>query len=322
VPENVREEASRFGLPRDEFPDNRHWPHQLYVREARRMVSDLVMTEHHIRNERVAPSPVSLATYPMDIHAVRRVFHEGKLYNEGFGEGSGKPAPVGYGAIVPKASECENLFVTFALSASHAAFGSIRMEPVFMVTSQSAATAAVLAIDDGVSVQAVDYAKLKTRLLADKQILDPPGAPPAAESKQGGKTSRPRGLVIDDTTATFTGAWAFSSKITPLLGTTYRTAEPKKAATAVFTPEIPEAGRYEVRVLYPAAANRATKAEVTVQTAGGEKSVTVNQRLECLENGIPRALGVFDFPKGKITVALSNKGADGFVALDGLQLVL
>ena len=174
VPETVREEASRFGLPRDEFPDNGHWPHQLYVREARRMVSDIVMTEHHIRNERIAPNPVALATYPMDIHAVRRVFQGGKLYNEGFGEGGGKPAPIGYGAIVPKSSECENLFVTFALSSSHAAFGSIRMEPVFMVTSQSAATAAVLAIDDGVPVQAVDYAKLKKRLLADGQIIEVP----------------------------------------------------------------------------------------------------------------------------------------------------
>lgn len=183
VPESVREETARFGLPKDEFTDNSHWPHQIYVREARRMVSDLVMTENHIRNQRVAPNPVSLATYGMDIHAVRRVFDGAKLYNEGYGEGIGEPAPVGYGAIVPKAAECENLFVTFALSSSHAAFGSIRMEPVFMVTSQSAATAAVLAINDGVPVQSVDYAKLKARLLADKQILDSSGATPAGESK-------------------------------------------------------------------------------------------------------------------------------------------
>jgi hypothetical protein len=171
VPSNVRAETARFGLPRDEFTDNRHWPHQLYVREARRMVSDLVMTEHHIRNERLAPDPVSLATYGMDIHAVRRVFHEGRLYNEGFGGGGGRPAPVGYGAIVPQQSECENLFVTFALSSSHAAFGSIRMEPVFMVTSQSAATAACFAIDDNVPVQQVNYPKLRERLLKDGQKL-------------------------------------------------------------------------------------------------------------------------------------------------------
>ncbi len=185
VPAHVREEASRFGLPRDEFTDNAHWPHQLYVREARRMVSDFVMTEHHIRNERVAPNPIALATYPMDIHAVRRVYVDGVLYNEGFGEGSGKPAPIGYGAIVPKASECENLLVTFALSASHAAFGSIRMEPVLMVTSQSAGTAAALAIDDAVSVQSVAYDKLRTRLLADHQILDPSQVPSASTKAKG-----------------------------------------------------------------------------------------------------------------------------------------
>ena len=89
VPANVREETARFGLPKDEFTDNGHWPQQIYVREARRMVSDFVMTEHHIRNRLVAPNGISLATYPMDIHAVRRVYQDGKLYNEGFGGGGG-----------------------------------------------------------------------------------------------------------------------------------------------------------------------------------------------------------------------------------------
>jgi hypothetical protein len=108
----------------------------------------------------------------MDIHAVRRVYHDGKLYNEGFGGGSGKqPAPVGYAAIVPRERECTNLLVTFALSSSHAAFGSIRMEPVFMVLSQSAATAACLAMDGDVSVQRVPYDKLRQRLDRDGQIV-------------------------------------------------------------------------------------------------------------------------------------------------------
>lgn len=322
VPDNVREEASRFGLPRDEFPDNRHWPHQIYVREARRMVSDLVMTEHHIRNERVAPNPVALATYPMDIHAVRRVYHDGRLYNEGFGEGSGKPAPIGYGAIVPKATECGNLFVTFALSSSHAAFGSIRMEPVFMVTSQSAATAAVLAINEGVAVQAVDYARLRTRLLADKQILDPSDAPPASETNQTAMTGRPMGLVFDDAAATFTGNWAVSSRIAPVVGTTYRTARPRQEATAVFTPEIPAEGHYEVRLLYSHAPNRAQNARITIRSADGDRTVMLNQCLECLVDGIPRALGVFRFTIGKSeSIEISSTGADGFVVVDGLQLV-
>jgi flavin-dependent dehydrogenase len=322
VPANVREETARFGLPKDEFTDNGNWPHQIYVREARRMVSDLVMTEHHIRNERVAPNPVSLATYPMDIHAVRRVYQDGRLYNEGFGGGGGRPAPIGYGAIVPKAAECENLFVTFALSASHAAFGSIRMEPVFMVSSQSAATAAVLAINDGVTVQAVDYAKLRTRLLADKQILDPSGAPPAAGPKRNARAGQPPGIVLDDTAATFTGTWAFSNKIAPLLGATYRTAERKQEATAVFTPEIPADGNYELRLLYTPASNRAQKARIIIRSAGGEKTVALNQRLECLEDGVPRSLGVFEFGKGKSgSIEISNQGADGYVIIDGLQIV-
>ncbi|MDZ4687854.1 MAG: FAD-dependent oxidoreductase [Planctomycetaceae bacterium] len=175
VPGHVRAETARFGLPRDEFVDNRHWPHQLYIREARRMVSALVMTEHHIHNRRTAEQSVGLATYGMDIHAVRRVYHDGKLYNEGFGGGSGQqPAPIGYAAIVPRESECTNLFVTFALSSSHAAFGSIRMEPVFMVLSQSAASAACLALDDNSSVQQVPYAKLVQRLQQDDQIVQWP----------------------------------------------------------------------------------------------------------------------------------------------------
>ncbi|MCX7825859.1 MAG: FAD-dependent oxidoreductase, partial [Verrucomicrobiae bacterium] len=322
VPENVREEVSRFGLPRDEFPDNAHWPYRLYVREARRMVSDLVMTEHHIRNKEVAPKPIAIATYPMDIHAVRRVYQNGQLYNEGFGDGGGKPAPIGYGAIVPKRHECENLFVTFAISASHAAFGSIRMEPVFMVISQSAGTAAVLAINDAVPVQDVDYAKLRTCLLADGQILDPATATPAGPTKGNAKTRPAQGILLDDTDAKLTGVWAVSSKITPLVGAAYRTADRKQEAVAIFTPEIPETSRYEVRLLYVAASNRATNTAVTIRCSDGEKTVVINQRLPCLEDGIPRALGVFTFAKGKSgSVQISNTGANGYVVVDGLQLV-
>jgi hypothetical protein len=173
VPAAVRDEMSRFGLCRDEFADNGGWPHQLYVREARRMVSDFVITEHHCRGARRAPSSIGLGAYGIDLHAVRRIVHEGQPVNEGSNGGSVPgPYPIGYGAVVPKAAECDNLLVTFALSASHVAFGSIRMEPVFMTLSQSAATAACLAIDDDVPVQQVDYAILRERLLADKQVIE------------------------------------------------------------------------------------------------------------------------------------------------------
>ncbi len=172
VPAAVREEMSRFGLCKDEFTDSGGWPHQLYVREARRMVGDFVMTEQIVRGAS-AKNSVGLGAYGIDMHAVRRIFVNGRPANEGSNSVAvPKPYPIAYGAIVPQAAQAENLFVTFALSASHVAFGSIRMEPVFMTLSQSAATAATLAIDAGVPVQRVDYAKLRARLLASKVALD------------------------------------------------------------------------------------------------------------------------------------------------------
>ena len=179
VPAKVQGEMRRFGLPRDEFTASGGWPHQLYIREARRMVSNLVLTEHHTFGRAIAPHAVSLGSYGTDTHEIRRIVKDGVVIREGktaTGRGGAAPYPIGYGAIIPKASECENLLVTFALSASHTAFSSIRMEPVFMATSQSAATAAAIAIDDQTSVQQVNRAKLRERLLADGQVLEWKGA--------------------------------------------------------------------------------------------------------------------------------------------------
>lgn len=177
VPKSVRRDVERFGLPRDEFVDNGGWPHQVYIREGRRMVSDLVMTEHHTFGRKTVEHPVSLGSYGTDTHEIRRIVKDGVVTREGktaTGRGGAPPYPIGYGAIVPKSRECENLLVTFALSASHTAFSSIRMEPVFMATSQSAATAACMAIDDGVPVQQVAYDKLHDQLVEDGQVLQWP----------------------------------------------------------------------------------------------------------------------------------------------------
>ncbi|QDV22129.1 FAD-dependent oxidoreductase [Aureliella helgolandensis] len=177
VPEKVRNEVKRFGLPRDEFIDNGGWPHQIYVREGRRMVSDFVMTEHHTFGRKAAPKPISLGSYGTDVHEIRRVVKEGVVTREGkiaSGRGNAPPYAIGYDALVPKANECTNLLVTFALSASHTAFASIRMEPVFMCSSQSAATAACLAIERETQVQQVDYPSLQSRLLMDGQVLEWP----------------------------------------------------------------------------------------------------------------------------------------------------
>jgi hypothetical protein len=174
VPEKIRKEYSAWGLPKDEFTDNGHWPHQLYVREARRMVSDFVMTEHHCRRKQPVPESIGLAAYTMDSHNVQRHVKNGMVKNEGDIQlRIPGPYPVSYRAIVPKKAECQNLLVPWSLSASHMAFGSIRMEPVFMILAQSAATAADIAIQRGISVQDVPYEVLKNRLIKDGQRLNP-----------------------------------------------------------------------------------------------------------------------------------------------------
>lgn len=173
VPKDLQEELNKWGLAKDEFTDNGNWPHQIYVREARRMVSDYVMTENEILSKKPVPNPIGMGSYTLDSHNVQRyVTTEGYVQNEGdIGVKTPRPYSISYNAIVPKENECKNLLVPVCLSSSHIAFGSIRMEPVFMILGESAATAASIAIDQKIDVQKVNYEDLKKELLNQKQQL-------------------------------------------------------------------------------------------------------------------------------------------------------
>lgn len=173
VPEAIRSEVARWGLPKDEFVETGGWSSQIYVREARRMVSDVVINQNHVEAKITADDSVGLAAYGMDSHnTVRYVNAAGHVRNEGDVEVGGfEPYPISYLAIVPKRDECANLLVPVCLSASHIAFGSIRMEPVFMVLAQSAAIAASIAIDQNLKVQELQYSLLKTKLKDNGQRL-------------------------------------------------------------------------------------------------------------------------------------------------------
>lgn len=179
VPADVREPMAEWGLARDEFQNNGNWPHQIYVRESRRMIGEYVVTEHDCLSTRETPQSVGMGSYGIDSHNVQRyVTPDGKVQNEGdIGVGVRKPYRIGYGALLPKRSECQNLVVPVCVSSSHIAYGSIRMEPVFMVLGQSAATAAALSIDKNVAVQDLPYTELRARLLEDHQVLE--YSPPA-----------------------------------------------------------------------------------------------------------------------------------------------
>jgi FAD-dependent oxidoreductase family protein len=173
VPEDVREKMSTWGLAKDEFVDNENWPHQIYVREAKRMIGVYVMTEHDTLGKREVPQSVGMGSYALDSHNVQRyVKPDGYVQNEGdIGVRPPEPYRIAYGSLCPKKEECTNLLVPICVSSSHIAFGSIRMEPVFMILGQSAATAAVHAIEDRCAVQAVDYDTLRERLIEDGQRL-------------------------------------------------------------------------------------------------------------------------------------------------------
>ena len=173
IPQKVRDVVSKWGTCKDEYESEDGWQEQLYIREARRMISDYVMTQRNCEGYENAEDPVGLAAYGMDSHHIQRyVDANGYVQNEGNVEAPvAAPYPISYRSIIPKKRECTNLLVPVCVSASHIAYGSIRMEPVFMVLGQSAAAGACLAIDENVAIQDVEYNKLKNILLEKGQIL-------------------------------------------------------------------------------------------------------------------------------------------------------
>ena len=318
VPEEMRREMQSWGPSKDEFLDTDGWPREMYVREARRLVGAYVMSEKNCRGQETITDSVGLGAYNMDSHNCQRIVKSGKVENEGDVQVPPmKPYPVSYRAIIPKAGECDNLFVPVCLSSSHIAYGSIRMEPVFMVLGQSAATAAALAIDDNVPVQKLNYEKLRARLLADKQVLDWTGGGSAGGGKFVDPKSLP-GIVLDDADAKQTGHWSESFSSVWRVGRGYQhdSNAGKGESTAVFTPDLPTAGDYEIILLNAPNPNRASNVPVTVSIPGSPaKTVKVDQKSKG-----EISLGKFKLPAGKgTTVTVSNKDTDGFVILDGVQ---
>lgn len=312
VPAGLRAEMQAWGLCRDEFQDTGGWPHQLYVREARRMVGDYVMRQQNCSGQEFAPESVGLASYAMDSHAVTRMPSGGLARSEGgFFVSVPQPFPISYRSIVPRVGECENLFSTFALSASHVAFASCRMEPVFMILSQSAATAAALALDDNVAAQAVSYPKLATQLLADGQLLDWVGG-----------TLSPNGVILDNAQpgVAITGSWANGAN-PGYWGTGYLHDQNsgKGSKWVRFTPNLPFSGAYEVFTWYVADPNRATNVPYDIVHPAGTNRVLLNQRL----NG---SQWVFllrtNFSAGQGGgVILRNDNTDGFVIADAVRFL-
>ncbi len=243
VPAAVRAEVSAWGLPADEFAETGGWPHELYIREGRRMVADYVITEHDCRWARTAPDPVGLASYTMDSHNCARVVVGGAVRNEGDVQvPPAGPYGISYRALVPARGQCANLVVPVALSASHIAFGSARMEPVFMLLGHAAASAADLALASGRAVQDVDYPTLRRGLLADGMVLTwPPGRGPVTIDAPGAPSAGTpfpvTATVVNQEGVAVTDVAVSLAVPTGWTATPGRQTTPTLAAAATFAPK-------------------------------------------------------------------------------------
>lgn len=308
VPQQLRDEMLKWGYPKDEYVNNGNWSPQLYVREARRMIGSYVMTQANCEGKEVVKDGVGMAAYTMDSHNIQRLVVNGQVKNEGNVEVGGfGPYPIAYRSLVPKPSEVSNILVPVCLSATHIAYGSIRMEPVFMVLAQSAATAAVMAIDSKTDIQRIDVAKLQQRLkadpLADGKIFD---------------------ILVDNDDAQqvqVKGSWTAEKR--GGYGPTFLVSQAGTGEASVrFTPEIPKKGRYTAYIYFPKTQGGSSSTMVTVHDGKQSKEVVIREsdvRVEGQTSGEWVSLGTYELPQGKKGFAeVSTKNADGKVIADAV----
>lgn len=323
IPQKIRNEFSKWGLAKDEFVDNGNWSHQLYIREARRMKSDFVVSERHLRYLDETPRPIGMGSYNMDSHNIQRyvaIDKDGRktVRNEGDVQvNPGGPYPIDYGAIIPKKDECVNLLVPVCVSCTHIAFGSIRMEPVFMVLGQSAGTAACLAQDAGVCPQDLDYAVLAKQLLADGQVLE-------YEASHAIRSQKLPGVVIDNAKAKVTGAWTSGNVTQKFVDRDYihdaNNDKENKSVLFEFTGLKP--GMYDCRVSYSINPNRATNVPVVAETSLMRIEKSVNQKEAPSIDGLFVSIGKIKVGEdGKADVVISAKGTNGHVIVDAAQML-
>lgn len=313
IPESIRNQMLEWGYPKDEYTDNEHWTHQLYVREARRMIGELVMTQHHCQGRETVTDGIGWAAYTMDSHNCDRHIVNGMVKNEGNVEiGGFSPYPISYRAITPKQNEVQNLLVPVCLSTSHIAYGSIRMEPVFMVLAQSAAIAAGQAIDKYDNcVQKVDA----------KAILKEFRENPLADKSQ------PEILIDNHDTSHVqrTGEW--KTEIWKAYGPDFFSddSKGKNLKTIQYTPVIPVDNLYEIYAYFPKVQNATTQTHIDIYD-GNELHKKIIRSSDIVVEGQTSgewvSIGQYKLTKGMDNyVRISNEEADGIVVADAVLFI-
>lgn len=305
----IRKEMQKWGYPRDEYIHNGHWTPQLYIREARRMIGSYVMTQANCQGKETVSDGVGMAAYTMDSHNCQRVVINGSVKNEGDVEiGGFDPYPISYRSIVPKTEHCKNLLVPVCLSATHIAYGSIRMEPVFMVLAQSSAIAASFAIDEKKPVQEVNVTALRDRLSRDP-YLNGSVAEIMVDNQDKEKVA-----ISGEWNAEKNGGYGPDFLVSA--------SATNQSASVTFTPEIQSAGKYSIYLYYPKIKNGSSHTSVII--ADGKKSTAkvvskASVEVEGQTSGTWVSLGVYDLKKGNsASVEVRGAAADGMVAADAV----
>ncbi|RYY60669.1 MAG: FAD-dependent oxidoreductase [Chitinophagaceae bacterium] len=312
MPEHLRKQMLLWGYPKDEYKENGHWSPQMYVREARRMVGAYVMTQANCEGREVVDDAVGMAAYTMDSHNTQRVVVNGMVKNEGNVEiGGFGPYPISYRSIIPKQGECDNLLVPVCLSATHIAYGSIRMEPVFMVLGQSAAVAAALALENGNDVHRVDVKKLQ-RILKSDPLMN-------------GKI--PEVLVDNDDKAfvKVTGPWQVLKKGAYGSSMLVDSSKGTIRKSIRFNPALKSNGSYQVYMYLPKLKEISSQIPVAISTATGLQKLVIRPAdiiVEGQTSGEWVSLGIHQFRKDKNPfVEISNEKADGYLPADAILFI-
>jgi hypothetical protein len=336
VPAKIRATMAELGLCRDEFPETQHWSPQLYVREGRRMDGRYTLTQKDIIDDPKKDDAIAVSSFPIDSHDCRRIALPDGVINEGTiypvripGRRHGYAYHVPYRAITPSASECTNLLVPVALSATHVAYSSVRVEPTWMAIGQSAGIAAALAAKAGVTVQALDYPTLRKRLLTQNVVLDLPVLPPVGKvARSSGPVSINSksllGLILDDAQAELSGDWERSTNFKPHIGTGYLHDEQRSdgKSRAVFRFKAPADGDFELRMAYSAHPTRTTRLPVTLTNGPQVQTFTVDQTIALPSGDAFRTIGTVRLRRdGDYVLEVTNKDTGGFAIVDAFQLL-
>jgi hypothetical protein len=323
VPERTRRETQQMGLCRDEFTENGHWPHQLYIRSARRMIGEYILTQHDLEHDTVKYDAIGMGSYNMDVRHVQRTWipvsrfpelHY-EVYNEGYMSIPVAPYQIPYRSLLPQYDECSNLIVPVCISATHVAYASVRMEPQYMIMGQAAGVAAAMAVEGDQSVHRIDISLLQEKLDAQGQVL-------SMQENIYGAFAHGDEIIIDNNMRRFTGKTGTWSGIETEHNGRYQmnySRNDHPPGTFTFKPWLEKDGLYEVSIRYPSDASHAARVPVLIRHREGTEQKFLNQQEH---GGEWISLGTYELEKGiRQVVTVVSEQAEGAVVADAIRLV-